>query len=108
MLFNRKPKLTKEQQDNIVKRIIRGYDPITSVKFIEFSRDSKTCFYLLSLELNNDTGLVTTIDTENFEKFNDGTDVLGLNPINRFKSIERMRDLADDLEVDLSEVRITY
>ena len=49
MFFRRKPKLTKEQQDNVVRWLVRGYDPITSVKFIHFSKDFKTGMFFCHL-----------------------------------------------------------
>ncbi|WP_373756976.1 hypothetical protein [Streptococcus ferus] len=108
MFFRRKPKLTKEQQDNVVKRIVRGYAPITSVEFTQFSKDFKTGFYLLSFELNGNSDFATTIFLKSLERFDDDTGALLLGPMDNFKELERHTNLPDKSDVDISHVSISY
>ncbi|WP_227986719.1 hypothetical protein [Streptococcus ruminantium] len=103
-----KETLTKEQQDNVVRRIVRGYDPITQVKFIKFSKDIKTGTYLLSFELNDDDRYTTTIKIVNIEQILEKNTAYGLNPISRFSSLEREIELSSEEIVDLSYIKIIY
>ncbi|WP_155997457.1 hypothetical protein [Streptococcus ruminantium] len=103
-----KETLTKEQQDNVVRWLIRYYEPITEVEFIQFNRDGKTGIYLLSLKLNGNEQLVSTARVDDISSFNSETGVLSLNPISRFESIERQERLHRDEIVDINEVNIIY
>ena len=108
MFFRRKPKLTKEQQNNVVRWLVRSYDPITSVDFTHFSKDFKTGFYLLSFELNGNSDFATTIFLKSLEGFDNSTGGLLLGPIDNFKELERHTNLPDKSDVDISQVNIIY
>ena len=108
MFFRRKPKLTKEQQDNVVRCIVRGYDPITSVEFTQFSKDLKTGFYLLSIKLNESVAYETTLFIRSIDTLNDSRGIFGLNPVNRFANLERKVCLAEDSMIDLTGLTIVY
>ncbi|MGT2867130.1 hypothetical protein [Streptococcus fryi] len=103
-----KETLTKEQQDNVVRRIVRGYDPITQVKFIKFSQDKKTGTHLLSFELNDDDRYTTTMKIVNIEQILEKNTAYGLNPISRFSSLEREEELTAEQFIDISNIHIIY
>ena len=48
-----KPKITKEQQDNIATRIYRNYD-IQEIEFLSFTKNDSTGTYYLRIKLNGD------------------------------------------------------
>ena len=48
-----KPKITKEQQDNIATRIYRNYD-IQEIEFLSFTKNGSTGTYNLRVRLNKD------------------------------------------------------
>ena len=74
--FENKLTLTKTQQDNVVKRIIKGYD-VDSVKFIKFIKDKKTGTYLLNIELRkNGLNKETTIPFRDLQRLDNDTDSL--------------------------------
>ncbi|WP_373756977.1 hypothetical protein [Streptococcus ferus] len=108
MFFRRKPKLTKEQQDNVVRWLVRGYDPITSVEFIHFSKDFKTGMFFLSFELNSDEKYRTTIFLKTMAEFDESEGVLGLGPVDQFDDLDRQTCLPEELNVDISQVNIIY
>lgn len=106
-MFNKKETLTKEQQDNVVKRIARGYE-FESIEFIKFTKDSKTGFYLLSLKINGSENLKTTLSIDNLDDLYVSVGVIGLNPINTFKDYEKNKDISDTENIDLSEIKVKY
>ena len=108
MFFRRKPSLTKEQQDNVVRCIVRGYAPITSVEFTQFSKDPKTGTFLLSFELNGNTNLRTTVFFNRIEELNTSVGIYGLNPVSRFAHLSRSSLLAEDADVSLDAIKIAY
>ncbi|MBM7642748.1 hypothetical protein [Streptococcus loxodontisalivarius] len=101
-----KSTLTKEQQDNVVKRIARNYD-IQSIEFIKFSQDTKTGTYNLLFIINNNEKYKTGISIRNIERLNNSTDEIGLSPIETFKSLERENVLLTE-NIDTSDIQITY
>ena len=48
-----KPKITKEQQDNIATRIYRNYD-IQEIEFLSFTKNDSMGTYNLRIKLNKD------------------------------------------------------
>lgn len=48
-----KPKITKEQQNNIATRIYRNYD-IQEIEFLSFTKNESTGTYYLRIKLNGD------------------------------------------------------
>lgn len=100
------PKITKEQQNNIVTRIARRYE-IHSVEFISFTQDNSTGSYYLLFKINNEderTGISLSSPKELDEKH--GTIALG--PISQFVEYERNSPLQDTEPVDLSIIKIKY
>ncbi|MGT2667319.1 hypothetical protein ACVRYP_08420 [Streptococcus rifensis] len=100
--------LTKEQQDNVVRWIVRGYDPITQVEFTEFSKDKKTGTYYLLFQLNNDDNLKTGLAISTISEFDDSTGNIGMSPIENFKFLERDIEIPSNESVDISTVQIIY
>lgn len=100
--------LTKEQQDNVVTRILRGYDKIHEIKFLEFSKSTKTGYYSLVIEINGDSSKRTRYSTVNYESFNKQSGLLGLDPIENFQELKRDKELDPDEAVSLENIRIHY
>ena len=106
-IFDNKLTLTKTQQDNVVKRIIKGYD-VDSVKFIEFTKDKKTGTYLLNIELRkNGLNKETTIPFRDLQRLDNDTDSLGLNPVSDFKVFQRSQPLAIQ-DISMNDITINY
>ena len=106
-IFENKLTLTKTQQDNVVKRIIKGYD-VDSVKFIEFIKDKKTGTYLLNIELRkNGLNKETTLPFRDLQRLDNNTDSLGLNPVSDFKVFQRSQPLAIQ-DISMNDITINY
>ncbi|MGV3088538.1 hypothetical protein ACEE12_05630 [Streptococcus suis] len=103
-MTSQKETLTKEQQDNVIKRIARGYN-IQSIEFTAFSKDKKTGTYLLNIKINNSDSLETTIPFRNLERLSNDSDAIGLNPIDDFQSIQKSQLLEN---VDISRIKVIY
>ncbi|NQH95900.1 hypothetical protein HO965_09970 [Streptococcus suis] len=103
-MTSQKETLTKEQQDNVVKRIARGYN-IQSIEFTAFSKDKKTGTYLLNIKINNSDSLETTIPFRNLERLSNDSDAIGLNPIDDFQTIQKSQLLEN---VDISRIKVIY
>ena len=102
--FN-KPKLTKEQQNNVATRIVRNYD-VQEIEFVDFDKNQSTGSYELVLKLNNDENKKTIISIREMEFFDKSEGELFLNPLGRFKDLNRKEIITG--EVDLSSVKIKY
>ncbi|MGT2667318.1 hypothetical protein ACVRYP_08415 [Streptococcus rifensis] len=100
--------LTKEQQDNVVRRIVRGYDPITQVEFTEFMQHEKTGTYYLFFTINNDDNLKAMLPVTDLSRFDDDTSSIGLGPINDFAYLKRIEELSQSEDVNISAVKIIY
>ena len=106
-IFENELTLTKTQQDNVVKRIIKGYD-VDSVKFIEFTKDKKTGTYLLNIELRkNGLNKETTLPFRDLQRLDNNTDSLGLNPVSDFKVFQRSQPLSIQ-DISMNDVTINY
>lgn len=92
-----KPKITKEQQENVVMRIGRKYD-FKEIEFMSFTKNMSTGSYSLKLKINNDSTLETVIIFDKLEFLNIKTGFLVLNPVNRFYDFERNSVLDDDTQ----------
>ncbi|MGT2867128.1 hypothetical protein [Streptococcus fryi] len=101
-----KETLTKEQQDNVVKRIVRQYR-IESIEFTEFVKDRKTGTYLLNLKINNNLEFQTTLPFRNIDRLDNSTDDIGLNPVDSFILLERMTPLEDE-SINIKNIKIIY
>ena len=96
-----KPKITKEQQDNIAIQIYRNYD-IQEIEFLSFTKNESTGSYRLEVKINNDETKITTILIADINILDEKTGSIGLNPVNRFEDIERLNRLTEkDFPLDL-------
>ncbi len=102
--FN-KPKLTKEQQNNVATRIVRNYD-VQEIEFVDFDKNLSTGSYELVLKLNNDENKETIITIREMEFFDKSEGELSLNPLGRFKDLKRKEIITG--EVNLSSIKIKY
>ncbi|WP_228099212.1 MULTISPECIES: hypothetical protein [unclassified Granulicatella] len=102
----KKETLTKEQQDNVVKRIVRGYN-IKSIEFISFSRDNKTGMYHLVYVINNNEQYKTGLSLKEISRFNNSEDGIGMSPTNIFDSFKRKEPL-EELDEELKKINIIY
>jgi hypothetical protein len=100
-----KPKITKEQQENVVMRIGRKYD-FKEIEFMSLTKDMSTGSYSLKLKINNDSTLETVIIFDKLEFLNIKTGFLVLNPVNRFYDFERNSVLDDDTQN--TDIKIKY
>ncbi len=100
-----KPKITKEQQENVVMRIGRKYE-FKEIEFMSFTKDMSTGSYSLKLKINNDSTLETVIIFDKLEFLNIKTGFLVLNPVNRFYDFERNSVLDDDTQN--TDIKIKY
>ena len=102
--FN-KPKLTKEQQNNVATRIVRNYD-VQEIEFVDFDKNQSTGSYELVLKLNNDENKKTIILIREIEFLDKSEGELSLNPLGRFKDLKRKEIITG--EVNLSSIKIKY
>lgn len=104
--FN-KPKLTKEQQNNVVTWIARGYE-VKEVEFISFTKNESTGSYTLKMKINGDDSMKTGVLIERFEEFDNRNGILNLSPIDNFESIKRSEDLDETASVSIEGIKIKY
>ena len=104
--FN-KPKLTKEQQNNVVTWIARGYE-VKEVEFISFTKNESTGSYTLKMKINGDDSMKTGVLIERFEEFDNRNGILNLSPIDNFESIKRTEDLDETESVSIEGIKIKY
>ena len=104
--FN-KPKLTKEQQNNVVMWIARGYE-VKEVEFTSFTKNESTGSYTLKMKINGDDSMKTGVLIERFEEFDNRNGILSLNPIDNFESIKRAEDLDETASVSIESIKIKY
>lgn len=104
--FN-KPKLTKEQQNNVVTWIARGYE-VKEVEFISFTKNESTGSYTLKMKIDGDDSMKTGVLIERFEEFDNQNGILSLNPIDNFESIKRAEDLDETASVSIEGIKIKY
>lgn len=100
-----KPKITKEQQDNVAIRIYRNYD-VQEIEFLDFDKNQSTGSYELVLKLNNNENKKTIILIREIEFLDKSEGELSLNPLGRFKEYKRQNVLEG--EVQLSKIKIKY
>lgn len=106
MYFN-KPKLTKEQQNNVVTWIARGYE-VKEVEFISFTKNNSTGSYILKVKINNDDSMESTILIRHVEDLDSQYGTIPLNPLGNFESIERAKDLDETASVSIEGIKIKY
>ena len=102
--FN-KPKLTKEQQNNVATRIVRNYD-VQEIEFISFTKNESTGSYILNVKINNDENkdISMLVSDLKFLEQPDGDLLLG--PIEEFQDIKRAEQITG--KIDLSKIKIKY
>ena len=100
-----KPKITKEQQDNVAIRIFKNYD-IKEIEFLRFAKNESTGSYTLKLRINNDENLETTISIMNITFLDKKDGELYLNPVGKFDDLQRKEVIKED--VPLSKIKIKY
>ena len=100
-----KPKITKEQQDNMAIRIYRNYD-IQEIEFLSFTKNESTGTYYLRIKLNGDEKKETVLsiyDLSGLEKSEGG---MSLSPHEYFDDIKRQNIINDKIEE--LKIKITY
>ena len=104
--FN-KPKLTKEQQNNVVMWITRGYE-VKEVEFISFTKNESTGSYTLKMKINGDDSMRTGVLIERFEEFDNRNGILSMSPIENFESIKKAESLDETATVSIEGIKIKY
>jgi len=102
-----KPQITKEQQNNVVTWIARGYE-VKEVEFISFTKNESTGSYTLKMKINGDDSMKTGVLIERFEEFDNRNGILNLSPIDNFESIKRTEDLDETASVSIEGIKIKY
>lgn len=102
-----KPKITKEQQDNVVMWIVRGYE-VKEVEFISFTKNESTGTYILKVKINNDDSMVSNLSIFHYEYLNSQDGIIALNPSNIFESVTKETSLKYDDTVSISNIKIKY
>lgn len=97
-----KPKITKEQQDNVAIRIYRNYD-IQEIEFLSFRKNKSTGSYILKLKINGEESTLIITDLKELE-YNDLE--IGLSPVGDFKDLERASELTGSISI--SNIKVIY
>ena len=100
-----KPKITKEQQDNIATRIYRNYD-IQEIEFLSFTKNDSTGTYNLRIKLNKDEKKETILVLNNLNILEKSEGKMSLDPLEKFEDIRRPNIINDKLG-ELN-IKITY
>ncbi len=106
-MTSQKETLTKEQQDNVVRWIARGYE-VDKVEFIELSRSTSTGTYLLSFRINGKESLETTIPANSLSEFDSADGELLLGPIDDFEKVLKETRIDKKREINISDISISY
>lgn len=107
-MFNKRLSLTKEQQENVVIKILRRYEGIHEIKFLRYNRDFNTGYFHLSIEINGDSSKRTTMSFSNTNFMETEKGGLSLNPVNTFETFKRKVNLDDDFLIDLQKIKIVF
>ena len=99
-------KITKEQQDNVVKILSKNYD-IKSIEFKKFKKIYEAGTYRLSIKINDSDEYSTVINISNIEELNHIEDEWELDPVNRFEKLKRKEVLPLE-KIDLNNIKINY
>lgn len=100
-----KPKITKEQQDNIATRIYRNYD-IQEIEFLSFTKNESTGTYYLRIRLNGDARKETVLSIYDLSGLEKSEGEMSLSPHEYFDDIKRQNIINDKLEE--LKIKITY
>ena len=99
-------KITKEQQDNVVKILSKNYD-IKSIEFKKFKKIYEAGTYRLSIKINDSDEYSTVINISNIEELNRIEDEWELDPVNKFEKLKRKEALQLE-KIDLNNIKINY
>ena len=88
MFGEKQETLTKEQQDNVVRGIVKNYN-IERIKFTKFSKDPNTGSYHLLFIINDNEKYKTGITVSEISEFDECLDNIGLSPIDDFETLKR-------------------
>jgi hypothetical protein len=99
-------KITKEQQDNIVKELSRSYD-IKSIEFKKIEKIYEAGSITLYIKINDDPEYETTISIDNMDELNNIKTRWGLSPIQRFEKLKRKETITLE-NIDLKSIQIIY
>lgn len=102
-----KPQITKEQQNNVVSWIVRGYE-VKEVEFVSFTKNNSTGSYILKVKINNDDSMETTILIRHVEDLDSQFGTIPLNPLGNFESIQKKESLAPNEKVSIEGIKIKY
>lgn len=100
-----KPKITKEQQDNMAIRIYRNYD-IQEIEFLSFTENDSTGTYYLRIKLNGDEKKETVLSIYDLSVLEKSEGEMSLSPHEYFDDIKRQNIINDKL--DELKIKITY
>lgn len=100
-----KPKITKEQQDNIATHIYRNYD-IQEIEFLSFTKNESTGTYYLRIKLNGDARKETILSIYDLSVLEKTEGEMSLSPHEYFDDIKRQNIINDKLEE--LKIKITY
>lgn len=102
-----KPQITKEQQNNVVSWIARGYE-VKEVEFIRFTKNESTGTYILKVKINNDDSMESTVLIRHVEDLDSQDGVITLNPLGDFESIQKKKSLTPNEKVSIEGIKIKY
>ena len=102
-----KPQITKEQQNNVVTWIARGYE-VKKVEFISFTKNNSTGSYILKVKINNDDSMESTILIRHVEDLDSQFGTIPLNPLGNFESIQKKKSLEPNEKVSIDDIKIKY
>lgn len=100
-----KPKITKEQQDNIATRIYRNYD-IQEIEFLSFTKNDSTGTYNLRIRLNKDEKKETILVLNNLNILEKSEGKMSLDPLEKFEDIRRPNII--NYKLGELNIKITY
>ena len=100
-----KPKITKEQQNNVVTRIARRYE-VSEVEFLLFTKNWSTGSYILKLKVNDDDSKKVTLIIEDKKELDSVDLELLLDPVGKFDDIESTEKITGDISI--SNIKIKY
>lgn len=99
-------KITKEQQDNVVKILSKNYD-IKSIEFQKFEKIYEAGTYRLSVRINDSDEYSTVINVSNIEELSRIEAEWLLSPTGSFKKIKRKETITLE-NIDLKSIKIKY
>ena len=100
-----KPRLTKEQQNNITTQIARNYD-VNEIEFLYFGHDWLVGFYSVKIKINGDENKIAVMQYHYPKEFDDDTLNIVLNPIDPYTDIKKKERITG--KIDLSTIKIKY